>query len=325
MDSAGSPPATAWTDQQPAIISTRRSVPYLQNTAFSRTENFSEVRVESRYIAAGDGLTLHVVDYGGDGSPLLLVHGTGLVAQVWGVMVPLLTPRFRVYALDRKGHGDSDKPADGYQLEQSALEYAAVVEQIGGDGWSAIGHSSGGSSLGLTAARHPSLFRRVAMVDPIIFPSRIRAPDALAGAHSMAQRTRQRRVDWPSSQAMFDDLATKRAFRTWLPEALWDYIQYGAEIGEDGSVRLKCPPEIEARMYGHASDLDLFEEFARIPAPTLIIRGGQTDRLPRESVERAVASNAMIQLVEMPNLSHFASMEDPAAVARICVDFLTAP
>jgi pimeloyl-ACP methyl ester carboxylesterase len=281
--------------------------------------------VESRYIAAGDGLTLHVVDYGGDGPPLLLVHGTGLVAQVWGVMVPNLTPRFRVFALDRKGHGDSDKPEDGYQLEQSAPEYAAVVEQIGGDGWTAIGHSSGGTSLGLTAVRRPDLFRRVAMVDPIIFPSRIRAPDALAGAQSMAQRTRQRRAHWPSGQAMFDDLATKRAFRTWQPEALWDYVQYGAEIGEDGSIRLKCPPDIESRMYGHASDLDLFDEFAQIPVPTLIIRGGQTDRLPRENVERTVASNAKLRLVEMPDLSHFASMEDPAEVARLCKDFLTAP
>lgn len=281
--------------------------------------------MESRYISAGDGLSLHLVDYGGEGPPLLLVHGTGLVAQVWGVMVPYLTSRFHVYALDRKGHGDSDKPEQGYRLEESAAEYSTVVEQIGGDGWSAIGHSSGGTSLGLTAVRRPELFRRVAMVDPIIFPSRRQAPAALAGAQSMAERTRQRRSHWSSGQAMFDDLATKRAFRTWQPEALWDYVQYGAEIGEDGSVRLKCPPEIEARMYGHSSDLDLFEEFAQIPIPTLIIRGGQTDRFPRESAERAAASNAHIRLVEMPKLSHFASMEDPAEVSRLCGEFLTAP
>ncbi|MGD9895198.1 MAG: alpha/beta fold hydrolase [Dehalococcoidia bacterium] len=281
--------------------------------------------MESRFISAGAGLSLHVVDYGGDGPPLLLVHGTGLIAQVWGVMVPYLTPHFRVFALDRKGHGESDKPEHGYQLEESAAEYAAVIEQLGGDGWAAIGHSSGGTSLGLTAARHPALFRGVAMVDPIIFPSRRRASTALDGARSMAERTRQRRGQWPNRQLMFDDLATKRAFRTWQPQALWDYVHYGAEIGEDGAVRLKCPPEIESRMYAHASDLDLFDEFARIAAPTLIIRGGQTDRFPRESAERAVASNPNIRLIEMPDLSHFASMENPAEVSRLCVDFLTAP
>lgn len=278
--------------------------------------------MHSRFVTTEDGLTLHVIDYGGDGPPLLLVHGTGLVAQVWRVMVSYLTPQFHVYALDRKGHGDSDKPADGYQLEQSASEYAAVVEGLGGDQWTAIGHSSGGTSLGLTAVRHPHLFRRIAMVDPIIFPARWKVPAARQGADSMAERTRQRRDHWPSQQAMFDDLATKRAFRTWQPEALWDYVRHGAEIVEDGSVRLKCPPALEGRMYGHSSDLDLFDEFARIPVPVLIIRGGQTDRFPNENAERAAASNPRIHLEEFPSLSHFASMEDPESVSRLCAEFL---
>lgn len=223
----------------------------------------------SHFITTDDRLTLHVVDYGGTGPPLLLVHGTGLVAQVWAVMAPYLTPHFRVFALDRKGHGDSDKPGDGYQLERSAPEYAAIVEQIGGDGWLAIGHSSGGTSLGLTAVRRPELFRRVAMVDPIIFPAQRRVPAALDGAGAMAERTRQRRDRWPSAQTMFDDLARKRAFRTWQPEALWDYVSHGAE--------------------------------------------------------RAAASNPRVRLEEMPDLSHFASMEDPKRVARLCVEFLLAP
>jgi pimeloyl-ACP methyl ester carboxylesterase len=268
------------------------------------------------------GLTLHVVEYGGDGPPLLLVHGTGLVAQVWGVMASNLRKDFRVYALDRKGHGESDKPEDGYQLEASADEYVAVVDQIGGEGWMAIGHSSGGTSLGLTAARRPNLFRRLVMVDPIIFPARRRVATALDGAHAMADRTRRRRAHWPDAQAMFDDLSTKRAFKTWQPDALWDYVHHGAALGEDGRLWLKCPPEIEAHMYGHSGDLDLFDEFARISVPTLIIRGGLSDRLPRENAVRAATDNEHIRLVELPNLSHFASMEDPETVNRLSVEFL---
>lgn len=278
-------------------------------------------RVKSKYVSV-DGLNLHVADYGGDGPPLLLVHGTGLVAQVWGVIAPYLTPYFRVYALDRKGHGDSDKPATGYELEASVPEYAAVVEQLGGAGWAAVGHSSGGTSLGLASVRRPDLFRRVVMVDPIVFPRRSQHGHA-SGANTMVDRTRDRRDHWPSAQAMFDDLKTKRAFRTWRPEALWDYVWHGAEMGEDGSVRLKCPPALEARMYGSSGAVDLFAELARIAVPTLIIRGELTDRFPRENGERVVASNANLRLVEMPGLTHFPAMEDPEGVARLCLDFFT--
>src|SRR5215216_4350643 len=262
-------------------------------------------RVRSQFVTV-DGMNLHLVDYGGEGPPLLLVHGTGLVAQVWGVMAPYLTPHFRVYALDRRGHGDSDKPEEGYELENAVAEFAGVVERLGGDGWSAVGHSSGGTSLGLATIRRPGLFRRVVMVDPIIFPRRI-AHSATHDGHEFAERTRSRRDHWPSARAMFDDLRHKRAFRTWRAEALWDYVRHGAETGEDGSVRLKCPPALEARMYSSSSNLDLIEEFRAIPVPTLIIRGELTDRFPRDNAERVAASNDRITLVEMEGLSHFPS------------------
>ncbi|MGH2587974.1 MAG: alpha/beta fold hydrolase [Dehalococcoidia bacterium] len=268
------------------------------------------------------GLTLHVVEYDGEGPPLLAVHGTGLVAQVWGVMAPYLAPYVRLFALDRKGHGESDKPPEGYEPETAIEEYVTVVRQLGGEGWTAIGHSSGGTSLALAAVRHPALFRALILVDPIIYPARGAPAAGAEMANTFVERTRDRRDRWPSAQAMFDDLSTKRAYRTWQPEALWDYVRHGAETGEDGSVRLTCLPELEARMYGSASSLDLFEEVARIAVPTLVLRGGESDRFPRGNAGLMAASNPRIRLVEMPGLTHFASMEDPEGVARFCVDFL---
>jgi len=276
-----------------------------------------------------NGLRLHVVDYGGAGPPLLAVHGTGLVAQVWGVLVPYLAPHFHVYALDRRGHGESDKPERGYALEDSAGDYAAVVQAIGGEHWVALGHSSGGTSLGLTAVRMPELFRRVAMLDPIVFPPPhpLRSPDAAptAGAALMVERTRRRRAEWPSAREMFESLSSKPPFNSWQPDALWDYVRHGALLREDGSVALKCPPALEAAMYRHPSTLDLFAEFAKIRLPVLIIRGAQSDRFPRVNAERAVAALQQGRLEELAGRTHFPSMEDPEGVARLVVPFLTAP
>lgn len=281
--------------------------------------------VDSRFVQVGS-LRLHVVDYGGDGPPLFAVHGTGLVAQVWGVLVPYLTPHFHVYALDRKGHGDSDKSADGYEMETAVSEYVGVVDALAARGGVAIGHSSGATSLGLAAARHPTLFRRLVMLDPIIFPPRTTQPTAALEDASppfgMVERTRKRRATWPSAQAMFDSLVSKPPFRSRQSAALWDYVRHGAQVQPDDSVMLKCPPELEATMYNHSSRIDLFGALAQMTIPTLIVRGEQTDRFPREYAHRAVATMPRAQLVEMTGLTHFPSMEDPARVAALIVPFL---
>jgi pimeloyl-ACP methyl ester carboxylesterase len=282
-------------------------------------------RPRSHRVRAG-ALCIHVVDYGGDGAPLVAVHGTGLVAQVWEAMVPALRPHFRVLAVDRRGHGESDKPEIGYQLDELVPDYVAVVEHFGFTRPLALGHSTGASSLGIAAGRHPDLFGRLAMIDPIVFPRRdARADATLTNSRKLVERTARRRAEWPDAQAMFDDLAAKPVFARWRPEALWAYVCHGAHEREDGIVMLKCVPGLEARMYQHDGSLDLFEAMARITVPVLIVRGEQTDRLPRASAERATRMIPHATLVEMPAVGHFAPMEEPERLAELVVPFLLAP
>src|SRR2546429_507157 len=60
------------------------------------------------------GLKLHLLDWGGEGrTPLLLLHGFTGHAHAWDTLSIALQPHFHVYALDQRGHGDSD-PADVY-------------------------------------------------------------------------------------------------------------------------------------------------------------------------------------------------------------------
>jgi pimeloyl-ACP methyl ester carboxylesterase len=277
------------------------------------------------FVRAGD-VTLHVVDHGGHGAPLLAVHGTGLVAQVWDVMVPALAPHFRVLALDRRGHGESEKPDAGYQLDHHVPDYVAVVEHLGLTSPAALGHSTGGSSLGIAAGRHPGLFRRLAMIDPIIFPRRDHAGDpTIATSLNLVERTGRRRAEWPSARAMFDDLRTKPVFARWHPDALWAYVRHGTRARDDGSVELRCLPRLEAAMYQHDGSLDLFEAMACITVPVLIVRGAETDRLPRANAERAVRMMPRATLIEMPGVTHFAPMEEPEKVAALVLPFLAEP
>src|SRR5262249_47191098 len=88
------------------------------------------LRPIDRYVRAKD-LWLHLLDWGGEGrQPLLRLHGFTGHAPAWDTLSIALQPHFHVYALDQRGHGDSE-PADSYNPVVSFDDISAVVEQFG--------------------------------------------------------------------------------------------------------------------------------------------------------------------------------------------------
>jgi pimeloyl-ACP methyl ester carboxylesterase len=78
-----------------------------------------------------NGLRLHLLDWGGDGRPpLLLLHGFTGHAHAWDTLSIALQPHFHVYALDQRGHGDSD-PADVYNPLVAFDDLSGIVDQLG--------------------------------------------------------------------------------------------------------------------------------------------------------------------------------------------------
>jgi len=74
-----------------------------------------------------NGARLHALDWGGEGRPpLLLLHGFTGHAHAWDTLSIALQPHFHVYALDQRGHGDSD-PADTYNPIVAGDDIAGVV------------------------------------------------------------------------------------------------------------------------------------------------------------------------------------------------------
>ena len=80
------------------------------------------------------GARIALARWGEDGSrkpPALLLHGTGFVAEVWDDVARELASRYTVYALDRRGHGDSHKPAaDRYHFQDFAEDVCRVIEAL---------------------------------------------------------------------------------------------------------------------------------------------------------------------------------------------------
>jgi len=130
------------------------------------------VRFTSRYVDTGD-LRLHAVT-GGEGPPLLLVHGWPQTWYAWRMVMPALARDFSVVAVDQRGIGLSDKPQGGYDTATLANDLVALMETLGHQRFALYGTDVGMPIAYALAADHPDRVDRLVVSEaplPGISPS----------------------------------------------------------------------------------------------------------------------------------------------------------
>ncbi|GAA1724780.1 alpha/beta hydrolase [Aeromicrobium alkaliterrae] len=95
-----------------------------------------------------NGITLSYTDSGGDGRAVVLIHGWPLSGASWSEQVPALTSAgYRVITYDRRGFGDSDKPADGYDYDTFSEDLAGLLDHLDVTDATLVGFSMGGGEV----------------------------------------------------------------------------------------------------------------------------------------------------------------------------------
>ena len=262
------------------------------------------------YVEVADA-RLHFLDWGGDGPPLVLVHATGFHAHMWDWYAARLGERFRVIALDQRGHGDSSQPATPIAWAQFPDDLFALIAALGIEGCYAAGHSSGGFAVGVCAGRHPGTIREMVLIDPVLNARRDTSGPGME--NPMAARTLRRRSAWESPRQFAAAMASRAAFAHWRPPFIDLYAEYGLRRRPDGHYELKCPPAIEAQVYAQSGSYDPWPALSRITAPTLLIRAtaveGETTVLPVDAATRIPGCRE-----QTSPTTHFIPMEEPELV-----------
>lgn len=127
---------------------------------------------ESRFVSTDD-VRLHAV-IGGDGPPLLLIHGWPETWFAWRALMPALARDFMVVAVDQRGIGLSDKPERGYDTTTLANDLLQMMDALGHDRFAIVGHDTGMVIGYALAADHPDRVERVALAEaplPGVAPS----------------------------------------------------------------------------------------------------------------------------------------------------------
>ncbi|HUA30203.1 MAG TPA: alpha/beta hydrolase [Streptosporangiaceae bacterium] len=105
-----------------------------------------------------------------DAPPLVLLHGLRSDAGTWDTVTEEFARHFRVVAIDQRGHGDSGRPGE-YSFELMRDDVLGVLDQLGLDQVSLIGHSMGGTVAYLIAEKEPDRIDRLILEDtPPPFP-----------------------------------------------------------------------------------------------------------------------------------------------------------
>ena len=129
------------------------------------------------YIKTAEQFSLFYTDYPGD-EPVVFAHAWALNGDMWNYqLTDLMTAGFRCITYDRRGHGRSDRPPTGYDIDTLADDLAAVIEGLDLYGVTLIGHSMGTAEVVRYLTRHGA--GRVARVvlSGVVTPMLLQGPD----------------------------------------------------------------------------------------------------------------------------------------------------
>lgn len=271
----------------------------------------TEAPPRSAFVDSGR-VKLHYLDWEAHAppgaSPLLLLHGFAQNAHSWDFVALAFAGQRRVIALDQRGHGDSGWAPDAdYTPEAAQRDLDAVVAALGLEGMLLVGLSMGGRNAFTFAARRPELIKALVVVDvgPEIVSrgtTRIRdftsQQDTLESFNAFVERTLRyspRREEWRIRGSLANSLRQ-------LPDGRWTW-KYDPVLRDPsrwGRIRL--------------DPAQGWRSWKSIQAPTLIVRGAESDLLAVEvaqRMERELPGRAT--LVQVPEAGHLVPSDNPLA------------
>jgi pimeloyl-ACP methyl ester carboxylesterase len=242
----------------------------------------------------------------GAGAPLVLVHGTGGAYSRWAPILPVLEQHFSVYAVERRGRGESGD-GDAYAIEREFEDVAAVVTSIG-EPLNLLGHSFGGICA-LEAALLAQNIHKLVLYEP---------PLPLEGVPIYPPGVIER------LEALLDAGDREGILTIFIREV----VRMPAHEFE----RFKSSPAWPARLAAaHTLPRELrahegyrfdAERFKALNIPTLLLVGGDSPHFFKAAIEALDAALPNSRVVVMPGQQHIAMDTAPDLFGREVLGFL---
>jgi pimeloyl-ACP methyl ester carboxylesterase len=260
----------------------------------------------SRQVLEREGVRLSYLDFGGDGPPVVLLHGLAGHAGEWAETARWLSERAQVLALDARGHGRSEREPSDVTRAAHVADVAFVVEQLDLEPVVLIGQSLGGQTALLVAAERRDIVRGLVLADA----------SPAEGRESEVADVQRALAGWPVPFPSRDAALSFFGGPSLAAEA---WVQ-GLEQRDDGwwpSFDL----DVIIRTLREAAGESHWEHWEAIACPTLVVRAGNElvrDAEARQMIDRLPRA----QFVELHDAEHDLHLDRPLEWRRAITDFL---
>jgi pimeloyl-ACP methyl ester carboxylesterase len=279
-------------------------------------------------MASVNGIQMHYV-IGGQGDPVVLLHGWPETWYAWHKVMPALAQNYTVIAPDLRGLGDSSKPPTGYDGKTVAEDIHQLVTQLGFNSIFLVGHDIGAFVVYPYAAVHPTEVKRLVVMDvppPGFFP-----PPQVNGGPPLWWILFHQTPDVPEALTQgkemeylswhYQNLAYNRAAIT--QEAINEYVsRYSAPGGmRAGFEHYRAMPQDAIQNQNYSKTM--------LTMPVLALAGGYIPTFGGNTTMPSLVEYGMKLLAQnvtgitVPNSGHYIAEEQPDVVVKLLNNFLS--
>jgi pimeloyl-ACP methyl ester carboxylesterase len=275
---------------------------------------------------------LHVVDHGGTGPTMVLVHGLGGSHLNWDLLALRLTPVARVLALDLPGFGLSAATGRPATVQSNVAALARFLGRC--DGPVLVGNSMGGLVSVLLAAQHPELVRGLVLLDPAL-PVTGRAAGspftlarlmlyAVPGVGEALRRARLRRIG--ARAAVRETLELGGVDPDTLPSDLVERsVALAAHRADVAGAERAFLSASRSLAWVLARTRRYEEAMSAVQAPVLLVHGDRDGLVPVESARRAAHRHPGWSYVELHGVGHLPQLQVPDRVVEVLAAWSEVP
>jgi esterase len=260
------------------------------------------------------GLGFHYTDWGGEGPPLVMLHGLSGHARTWDDTAAPLSSRYRVLALDQRGHGDTDW-APRYGLSPMAQDLLGFLDALDLREVTLMGLSMGGLVSFVFAAAHPERVSRLVVMDigPEIAP---------AGAANVASALAAKHTFSSAAEAF---AAARAGNPRPTDERVRHRVSHNLRALPDGTFTVKYDDALNnpGNLFDHTA-AELWRAWRAVSCPVLLVRGADSDVLAAETAERMLAENPRASMASVPDCGHSITLDNPDGMLEVVGPWLAA-
>ncbi|HEV2035091.1 MAG TPA: alpha/beta hydrolase [Candidatus Dormibacteraeota bacterium] len=275
---------------------------------------------------------VHYIDFGGEGTPLLMVHGLGGNALNWMAVGPGLSTHHRALAIDLTGFGQTPLFHRSAAVGANARLVHMFIEQVLSEPAILMGNSMGGHIAIVEAADHPRWVKALVLVDPAIPGVRMIRPQAgllgVAAALSipgLAEMVLDRRVrELGAERLVKQTIDVVAADPTRIdPSVIRAHVELTRERANLGRQYSRAFLQATRSLGLRMADPRFWTKVRKISAPTLVVHGDLDRLIPVSAARDLVRRRPDWTLEVFEGVGHVPMMETPEQFLRVVDQWMT--